>query len=192
MARRNTFSTTITDIGRNNTINVESINSFPNRAGDVVTIPVDVKYNFTQSVSLEGIEFVGIGGATAIFTAENIIASTISSDVLGSTALFSGDFSRLIINNIDVTLNSGSGKLFDIISTISTFPVIEIKVGVLSGNGDDLGSISGSLVDFEGCAINNWGSGFVFGNNGNIGRTGIKVRNSIFSNSQFKCVILFQ
>lgn len=181
MTFRPRFGTDLTDIPRNKIVNVENVNAFPNRVGDVVTLENDTKYNFTKQVDLGDIEFVIPDNGNIEITSDNIIANTLSTDISSGTTLFTGDVARLIIRNIDITFTS-DGDLFNIQPTTSPLPLIQLQNGRFTGAGGSLGSITDALVLVRESALINWSSGFVFDSNGIIDIIGVAVIECNFVN----------
>jgi hypothetical protein len=118
MGLRNTFSTIQTDVNRNRTVNVESLNVFDDiRVGNKVTFVGDITYNITKSFSWEDLEFIITPDSRISFTTSNAIANGINTEISGSQVLFSGDVQRFDIMDVDITSANG-GTCFDMVGTI--------------------------------------------------------------------------
>lgn len=181
------FSTEESDISRNNIVYVESINAFTNISGKIITLTAGTKYILTQSIDFQDFEFIVPAGGAVEITADNIISNTFTSSISGTTPLFSGDAGRLILRNIDITITTGQGKLFDINSTTATLPVVQIQNGRFIGGGD-LGDIKGALTIIREAAFVNWSTGFVLDDNGLDENNGVAIIESNFSNIGETCL----
>lgn len=173
-------ATTLTDISRNSTINVESINVFDDvRVGDVVT-PVDgTKYNFTKEIDLGAIRFVIAPGSGVEFSSDNLISNTmVSTGLTGAEALFSGDSGRLIIRDIDITMSGG--VLFDIDATTDPAPLVQVQNGIFTGLGvASLGTVKGALVIWRTSGIFGWSAGIMCDDNGILENVGVQFLNNL-------------
>lgn len=177
MSYRPPFATEISSIDRNRTADVETINVFDDvRVGNIVK-PVNVtRYNFTKDVDLGEIQFQpATPGAGLEITSSNLISNSITSRLTGTNPLFSGDWGRLIIRDIDLTMTGG--HFFDITSTTDPAPLVQVQNGIFQG-GDSLGTINGALVLWREAGIFNWGSGIICDDNGILENTGVQFQNT--------------
>ena len=177
MSYRPPFVTEISSIARNQTVDVESINVFDDvRIGNIVK-PVNVtRYNFTKDVDLGEIQFQpSFPGAGLEITSNNLISNKIISGLTGTNPLFAGDWGRLIIRDIDVTMSGG--RFFDIVATTDPAPLVQIQNGIFQG-GDSIGTIKGSLVLWRESGIFNWGAGIICDDNGIIENIGVQFQNT--------------
>lgn len=168
----------LTDIARNKTVNVESVNVFNDvRVGNIVKPISGTKYNFTKEVDLGQIQFVFENGSEAEFSSDNLISNTIISGLTGTDALFSGDVGRLIIRDVDITMSDG--RWFNINATTNIAPLVQVQNGIFQG-GNDIGEIKGALFLLRQTGIFNWNNGIVLDDNGIVENTGVQIQNTLF------------
>lgn len=166
MGLRNTFSTVLTDIPRNNTVYVESLNVFDSvRVGNIVSVPNLVKYITTQPLNMGLLQFIpDTPGGVAEFTSSNIEANTWTTELENNDPLFSGDFG-VLIHSMNISSATGTSKLFDINATTVDRALVFQERGLISNFGS-IGSITGAssgmvLMAYFGC-----GEGIVITNPG--------------------------
>lgn len=170
----------LTDVVRNKVINVETVNVFDDvRAGNIVTPAIGTKYNFTKDVNLGQIQFVAPAGGEVEISSDNLISNSLTSELTGTAPLFSGDWARLIIRDIDITMTDGN--MLDVTSTTDPAPLVQFQNGIFSG-GNGLGEVNGALLLWREAGIFNWNSGITIDDNGFVQNTGVQFFNAQFLN----------
>jgi len=174
------FSTQESNADINKIIYVETINGFPKPVSGVITLEDGVKYVLTREVDIDSNRFVIPDEGACEITSDNLISNTLLVSLTGSTPLFSGNISRLIIQNIDIDMSSG-GNLFDINSNLVPLPLVQIMNGRIFGS-NAIGSISGALTLIRQLAFINFDEGIVLSDNGLFENIGILIEEVNFVN----------
>ncbi len=157
MGLRNTFSTTVTDITRNNTVYVESLNSFPTPVDNIITLVSFTHYIFTQPINT-GINQLEIPDDGAVqFSTTNAIINFLSTDLTGTTPLFFGNITRLTFNRFNILSNNSGGHCFNLSN--ATGPGFVSFDQVVIQGFDSIGTI-------EGCSLSSENVGFVLNDAG--------------------------
>jgi len=107
------FATEVTNIARNKTVYVETINAFPDPVAGVITLEANTTYTFTNSVNTGTIEFIIPDDGNITLNTTNTVANNLISEITGSQVLFTGNIGRLAIQGLDLVSSSG-GQCFDL------------------------------------------------------------------------------
>ena len=163
MGLRNTYGNTPTDLSRNNTVNVESLSSFPAPVGNVITLHAgNPTYNWTKSVNTGPYEFVIPDGNNVTFTTTNPVANTWTTEIAVGKTLLSGAVARVEFNGLDVTSING-GKCFSLTAGVGVIPIL-FKERMRVIGFDDIGDLDGLTFVSENVAYISNGAGWLLNN----------------------------
>ncbi len=151
MAIRNTFSTTLTDIGRNNTVYVESLDIFPTPIAKVVTLQdIDltdfIHFIITKPLNVEDNSLKVPDDGTVLLSTTNVTANFLTTEVTGTTPAFTGNITRLAIIQLN-TLATNGGHFFDISN--GTNPGFVFLDQATAQGFDSIGTIEGCSFSTE-------------------------------------------
>ncbi len=157
MGLRNTFSTTITDVGRNNTLYVESLNSFVDPVSDVITLQDFNHYIFTKPINTGTNQLEISDNGTVQFSTTNAVVNFLNTELTGTTPLFFGNIRRLIFANFNIISTVSGGHCFDLSKDVVTGFVSLDQANIVGF--DSIGTIEGSSLSAEnmGLAFNGAG-----------------------------------
>ena len=108
-----TFSTRLTDAGRNNIIYAESLNVFPDPVLNVIILSNLVHYRITQPLNVGLNKFEIPDEGTVQFSTTNAVANVLSTDITGTDVFFSGDIRRFEMAFTNNVSNSGEGVFWE-------------------------------------------------------------------------------
>jgi len=151
MAIRNTFSTTLTDIGRNNTVYVESLNSFQPPVLQVMTLQdIELRdfihFIITKPLNSEDNSLKIPFDGTVLLSTTNVTANFLTTEITGTTPLFTGNITRLAIIRLN-SLATNGGHFFDISNgTNSGFVFLDQST---AQGFDSIGTIEGCSFSTE-------------------------------------------
>ncbi len=151
-------ATEITDISRNGTVNVESINIFDDiRVGNVVTFIEDATYVWTKPVNTEELEFITTD-VNITFTTTNPVSNTWTTEIASDKTLLSGAMGRIAIDGLDVTSTNG-GKFLDYTAGTGVIPILFMTGNRILGF-DAIGDLDGVAFAAENTGYISNGAGW--------------------------------
>jgi len=136
------FATEETNIARNKTVYVESLNVFPDPVSGKITLEADTTYTFTNSVNTGTIEFIIPDDSNITLNTTNTVANNLITEITGSQVLFSGKVARLAIQGLDLVSSFG-GQCFDLSAGIPAVVPNLFMTELRIVGFDDLGTIDG-------------------------------------------------
>jgi hypothetical protein len=149
MAKRNTFGTVQKDLTRNNTINVETTNAFPDPVSGQIQLPdANPAYLWTNEVNTLGSEFLLADNTNVSFLATNGITNSWVTEIASDKTLISSDESgRLNFDKLGITSING-GEFINCTAAPGGRPTIAQSEQLIFGF-DNIGSLTGisSLVE---------------------------------------------
>lgn len=120
MGLRNTFSTTITDVTRNNTVYVETLAGFPDPVANVITLVDDTHYILSKPINCELNQLKIPDGGSIQITTTNAVANSLQTELTGSTPFIFGTAARLEVKTLNILSNNSGGKCFEITGSPGT------------------------------------------------------------------------
>ena len=151
MAIRSVFSTTLRDIPRNNTVYVESLNSFQPPVSQVMVLQ-DIKlrdfihFIITKPLNAEDNTLKVPDDGTVLLSTTNVTANFLTTEITGTTPLFSGNITRLAMIRLNSVATNG-GHFLDISN--GTVPGFVFLDQITAQGFDSIGTIEGCSLSTE-------------------------------------------
>jgi len=161
MGHQETFGTDNSNIARNNTVYVESINGFPDPVAGVITLVSGINYRFTKPINIGTIEFVIPDNGLVQFSTTNVTNNFLTTEISGSQVLFSGNITRLHIEQLNMT--SINGGIWADLSNATGPGFVFLDQATMTGF-DSLGSIEGCSFSTENVGGVSNGAGLTLNN----------------------------
>jgi len=119
MSHRETFSTDVTNVGRNSTVYVESLDVFEPPAAQIltlqdITLRDFVHFIITQPLNAEDNTLEIPDNGTVQISTTNAVANALSTDLTGSTPFIIGEIRRLEMSNVNNVANNSDGVFWDL------------------------------------------------------------------------------
>jgi len=151
MGLRNTFSTTITDLPRNNTVYVENFTIFPEPIANVmllqdITLRDFIHFIITKPLNVEDNSLQIPDNGTVQFSTTNVIANFLTTEISGTTPCFTGNITRLTIDQLN-TVSTNGGHFFNLSNDIG--PGFVFLDQATAQGFDSIGSIEGCSFSTE-------------------------------------------
>lgn len=159
------FASEITDITRNNAINVESLSAFGTPVGRTTTLVTGTTYIITKDFDWEDRLFIIPNGGDIGIETSSSVSNGITTSISGSDVLFSGQINRFFLVDLDIT--SSGGQCFDLTGAPGLFPTLQITRGTLIGF-DAIGTVDSAAITLRSVGYFFNGAGWAFNDVGAI------------------------
>jgi hypothetical protein len=135
MGHKPTYSTDVQDITRNNVVQVEDLNAFPESVAGIITLLTSTTYVLTKAIDFGILQLKIPDDGIVILKAENDFMNVMQSRLTGTTPFLIGSISRLEMRDISVVSLSGEGAGFDLTAgaTQLTPPTFSLNRSTFTG-----------------------------------------------------------
>jgi len=163
MGHQEHFSTDSSNISTFNRVYVNSLNSFPDPVGGVITLVNGTNYIFTKQFSF-GTNQLKIPdvGQVEFFGISELVEPVIT-EVSGGTPFIIGDIQRLVSREVDFLNVTGTGKFIEAATVNSPSPTIVMRRMLVIGFGE-IGTMEGIFSIMDNVVFVNCGDGLTLSN----------------------------
>lgn len=172
MGHQERFSADSSDIARNKTIYVESLNSFPDPVGNVITLENETIYIFSKPINTGVLQFRIPDSGEVVFNTTNTLINDLTTELDSGTPLFIGDFVRLVIQDVNITNTTGDAVFIDSERILSPGSVVILQRMFII-NFASIGTIDGSVSICDNVVFVSCGAGITLTDSGTALGTGI-------------------
>ncbi len=173
MGNRESFSTDISTIGRNGVVEAESLNAFPAAVSGEIPLDDQVKWILTSPIDFTGLKFIpAVPGAEIEIVSSNESRNSLGVGLTGGESVFSGDFGRIQLLDLNILAVNSTTNLFDVEATTAARPVLAMQRNLIFSFAA-IGTLEGMSSFNTAQAYLNCADGITFINPGSAAGAGV-------------------